>query len=127
MTRRLLLAFLALVFPSVLLAHDHASPHGGRSVDAGPYFVELVLESGQIKIFVYNDATEKPESMKAAKGTATVLLGQQREVAQLQPDQSEKDGNLLSGKLALTPASGMRIVVQLQVPGQQSIVARFAQ
>ncbi|MBI1774043.1 MAG: hypothetical protein HYR63_01725 [Proteobacteria bacterium] len=126
MTRRSLLAFLAFLLPTTLLAHEHAGPHGGQAVDAGPYFVEFLAQNGQIMVFVYNDATEKPESMKAAKGTATVLLGQQREVAQLQPDPSEKDGHLLSGKIGLTPGPGMRVVVQLQIPGKPSIVARFA-
>jgi hypothetical protein len=126
MTLRALLALLAILLPATLVAHEGPGPHGGPRVDAGAYAVELVTDKGQLKIFVYSDATLKPESMKSAKGTATVLMGQQREVVALEPDAAEKDGNLLAGKMTLPPGKGMRIVVQLQIPGQPALVARFA-
>jgi hypothetical protein len=124
---RLILALAALLLPTALYAHTGTTgPHGGTTVDAGPYYFELITQADQLKIYVFNDATEKPESMKTARGTATVLLGQQREIDTLQPDASEPEGHLLTGKLGLAPGPGMRIVVQLQVPGQPSVVARFA-
>jgi hypothetical protein len=126
MTRRLLLAFLAVLFPAAAFAHDHDGPHGGPAVDAGPYFVEMIATDGQLKLFVYDDETAKPRDMKGVRGTATVLMGQQRETVQLQHDPSEKDGNLLSGKLTVKPGPGLRVVVQLQIPGQPSITARYA-
>ena len=126
MTRRLLFLLVALLLPIAAFAHAGAGPHGGTATDAGPYFVELMVADGQLKVYVYNDATEKPESMTTAKGTATILKGEQRETAPLQPDASEKDGHLLTGKLSIAPGPGMRVVVQLQIPGKQSIVARFA-
>jgi hypothetical protein len=126
MTLRALLVLLAILLPVTLSAHEGPGPHGGSRVDAGAYAVELVTDKGQIKIFVYSDATLKPESMKGAKGTATVLMGQQRETVALEPDAAEKDGNLLAGKMTLPPGKGMRIVVQLQIPGQPALVARFA-
>jgi hypothetical protein len=126
MTLRVLLAMLALLLPGALFAHEGPGPHGGQAVDAGPYFLELIAENDQLKVFVYVEATSKPENMKSAKATATVLVGQQREVVPLTPDAAEKDANLLAGKLTLAPAPGMRVVVQLQVPGQPTLVARFA-
>ena len=126
MTRRIVILLLAILFPTVLLAHDRPGPHGGPGVDAGPYFVELVANDGVAEIFVYMDDTMKPASMKGTKATATVLVGQQREVVQLQPDPDEKDGNPLAGKLTLKPGPGTRVVVQLQIPGQPSVSARFA-
>ena len=127
MTRRWLLTLFAVLVPGALVAHDGGvGPHGGPTSDAGPYFLELVTQPGALKIFVFNDATSKPEDVKAVRGTATVLLGQQREIVQLQFDAAEKDGNLLAGKLTLTPGAGLRVVVQLQIVGQPSLTARFA-
>jgi hypothetical protein len=126
MTLRALIAMLAILVPTALFAHEGPGPHGGQRVDAGPYDIELVTDQGQLKVFVYNHETEKPENIKAGKGTATVLLGQQRETVTLQPDAAEKDGNLLTGKLTVTPGPGLRVVVQLQIPGRPAIVARFA-
>jgi hypothetical protein len=126
MTRRLLLAFLMFLLPGAALGHEGNGPHGGPAVDAGPYFLELITKDGQIRVFVYNEADSKPADMKTVKGTATVLLGQQREIAQLQHDTSEAGGNLLSAKLGIAPGPGLRVVVQLQIPGQPSVVARFA-
>lgn len=126
MTLRVLLAIFAILLPSALFAHDGAGPRGGQAVHAGSYMIELVTEAGRLKVFVYNESTSKPENMKSAKATATVLAGQQREVVALTPDAAEKDANLLAGKLTLPPGKGMRVVVQLQVPGQPALVARFA-
>jgi hypothetical protein len=126
MALRALLILLAILVPAGLVAHEGPGPRGGARADAGAYLIELVTEQGQIKVFVYSDATTKPERVKDAKATATVLMGQQREVVTLAPDAAEKDGNLLSGKLAMPPGKGMRVVVQLQMPGQQAVVARFA-
>ncbi|MSP49521.1 MAG: hypothetical protein EXQ95_09365 [Alphaproteobacteria bacterium] len=126
MILRALLAIFAILLPATLLAHsDHPAKHGGKTANAGPYVLELVTGGGQLKVFVYNDKTEKPENITAAKGTATVLLGQQREVVQLQPDAAGKDGNLMTGNLTLAQGPGMRVVVQVQFPGKPTIVARF--
>jgi hypothetical protein len=123
---RVLVAVAAILFPTLLFAHSGTGPHGGVTTDAGAYLVEVVAAGGQLKVFLFNDKTEKPEPAKAAKGTATVLVGQQRETVALQPDDAAKDGNLLTGKLSLTPGPGARIVVQLQLPGQAAVVARFS-
>jgi hypothetical protein len=125
MVLRALLVVLVILLPAGLLAHEGPGPRGGARADAGPYLVELVAGQGQIKVFIYSDTTTRPESVKDAKATATVLVGQQREVVTLAPDAAEKDGNLLAGKLTLPAGKGTRVVVQLQMPGQPAVVARF--
>ena len=126
MIRRTLIAIIALLIPTALAAHSGAGPHGGQYADAGPYTIELIVQNDQIKVFVYNDKTEKPVNVKGAQATATCLLGQTKESVQLQPDPAEKEGNLLSGKMTLKSGPGMRVVVQLQMPGQPSQSARFS-
>ena len=126
MIRRTVIAMIALLIPATLAAHSGAGPHGGQSAHAGPYAIELVLQDDQVKVFVSDDKTEKPVNVKGAQATATCLLGQTKESVQLQPDPAEKEGNLLSGKMTLKSGPGMRVVVQLQMPGQPSQSARFS-
>ncbi|MSO94009.1 MAG: hypothetical protein EXQ86_11505 [Rhodospirillales bacterium] len=126
MIRRALFALLAVLIPTVLAAHSGTGPHGGKFADAGPYSVELIVQNDQIKVFVYDDKTEKPVNVKGAQATAVVLLGPTKESVRLQPDPAEKEGNLLSGKTTLKSGPGMRVIVQLQMPGQPSQSARFS-
>lgn len=123
---RALFVVLALLLPTTLWAHDAHPPHGGMAEDAGPYFIELVFKGDQIKAYLFDDATEKPASVKGAKATVTILHGQKKETVQLTIDGSEKAGNLFAGKSPVASAKGMKVVVQLQMPGKGPLLARFS-
>jgi hypothetical protein len=113
-----------MVAPVPALAHAGTGPHGGPVTDAGPYYVELILKDGQLRLFAFDDKSDAPVDAKSAHGTATILIGDKKETVELAPV-SGPDGNLLGGSLA-DAGPGTRIVVILRFPGQPSMIARFA-
>ncbi len=119
MIRRLFLAAaLTLALPAH--AHDAKPMHGGKVVDAGGHHLELVAKDGTLTLHV-RDAADKPEAVKDAKATATVLSGGKQEVVTLTPGATS-----LSGKGTLPIAKGTRVVVSLTMPGHKAIQARFS-
>ena len=56
----------------------------------------------------------------------SVLAGQEKHTVTLQPGPPGTDDNVMVGQFAMNAASGLRIVVLIQLPGKPSIVARFA-
>ena len=111
------------VVPASALAHAGTGPHGGPVTDAGPYYVELILKDGQLRLFAFDDKSDAPVSAKSAHGTATVLIGDKKQTVELEPV-SGPDDNLLGGSLAAA-GPGARIVIILRFPGQPSMIARF--
>ncbi len=130
MTRRFALLHAVMILcwfmvaPVSALAHGGTGPHGGPVTDAGPYYVELILKDGQLRLFAFDDKSDAPVSAKSARGTATILIGDKKETVELEPV-SGPDDNLLGGAFAAA-GPGTRIVVILRFPGQPSIIARFA-
>jgi hypothetical protein len=114
-----------LLAAPVARAADRAlGPHGGPMADTEPYNVELVLANGDIHVFAFDDKTRAPVSATTAHGTATVLIGDQKQTVELAPGPA--DDNLLAGHIAGAADGRVRIVVVLHFLGQPSIVARFA-
>ena len=113
-----------LVCPLPALAHAGTGPHGGPVTDAGPYYVELIVKDGQLRLFAFDDKTDAPVSAKDAHATATVLIGDKKDTVELAPA-GGADDNLLSGPLA-EAGPGTRIVVIFRYPGKPTIIARFA-
>ena len=109
--------------PGVLFAHTGLGPHGGTTTDAGPYFAELVAKGKDFQVYVYDDASGNPVATAGAKGSATVLVGEQKETVTLQPGPGNV--NLMVGSVSFSIGAGARIVVQLQLSGQAPVVARF--
>lgn len=126
MLRWIIVACLALLSPAAAFAHSGQGPHGGPLADAGPYYVELVVEGAALRIFVFDERNDKPVGTKEAKATATLLVGQDKETVTLEPAAADAGGNSLAGQTAKSVGAGSRVVVLIQFPGKPSIIARFA-
>lgn len=113
------------ISPVPALAHAGTGPHGGPVTDAGPYYVELLVKDGQLRLFAFDDKSDAPVSAKNAHGTATVLIGDKKDTVELAPAGAGQDDNLLTGPLAAA-GPDTRIVIILHYPGQPSIIARFS-
>jgi hypothetical protein len=113
-----------LAAPVARAADPALGPHGGPLADTQPYNLELVIADGEIRIFAFDDKTRAPVSATTAKGTATVLIGDQKQTVELAP--AAADDNLLTGQVAGAVDGRVRVVVVLHFLGQPSIVARFA-
>ena len=68
-----------LAAPVARAADPALGPHGGPMADTEPYNVELVLANGDIHVFAFDDKTRAPVSATTAHGTATVLIGDQKQ------------------------------------------------
>jgi len=123
---RMFAACLVLVWPGVASAHQGTGPHGGPVSDAGPYYIELIAQENQLRVFVFDDKTDGPVQTGAASATATVLAGEEKLTVTLRPGPPGTDDNLMVGQLAKNAETGMRIVVLIQFPDKPSLVARFA-
>src|SRR5690348_1897754 len=74
MTRKMLAtaAFLIAALPAT--AHEVSKgPNGGRVVEAGPYHVELVVETKAVAVYV-SDAKEKPVPAAGFKGLVILTV-----------------------------------------------------
>ena len=121
--RRILVLVGMLVFAAAATAHEGKGPHGGPVGDAGKFYVELVTTADKLQVFVFDDASGNPVSVKGAKGTAILLVGEQKETVSLAPADGE---NELAGKSNVPAAAGTRVVVMIQLADQPSIVGRIA-
>ena len=126
MYRSIVFASLFCLVSALASAHEGKGPHGGPLADAGPYYVELVVGGGELRIFVFDDKTAKPVGTAGAKGTAVVLAGQKEDKVTLQPSAGAAAGGEMEGKAPAAVGPGTRIVVLVQMPGKPSVVARFA-
>lgn len=117
------LAVVVLSCATMAVAHEGKGPHGGPVADAGKFYVELVTDGDKLQIYVFDDASSSPVSTKGAKGSAIILVGEQKETVTLAP---EGDDNELTGKAATPAAAGSRVVLLIQLADQPSIVGRLA-
>jgi hypothetical protein len=116
------LALGALSFAVSVAAHAGKGPHGGPVADAGKYYVEVVTADNKLQVYIFDDASGDPVSVKGAQGTAIMLVGEQKETVQLAPADGE---NELAGKPATPAGAGARVVILIQLAGQPSIVGRL--
>ena len=123
---RMMAACLVLVWSAIASAHQGAGPHGGPVSDAGPYYIELIAQEDQLRVFVFDDKTDGPVQTGAASATATVLAGDEKQTVTLRPGPPGADDNVMVGQLPKNAETGMRIVVLIQFPDRPSLVARFA-
>ena len=94
--------------------------HGGQVVAAGHYHLELVAKDGELTLYVRGE-DDKPESVKGAVASATVLAAGKQVTVKLEP----QDGNVMKGKGTFVVAKGMRVVVSLTLPEHKPVTARF--
>lgn len=94
--------------------------HGGQVVAAGHDHLELVAKDGELTLYVRGE-DDKPESVKGAVASATVLAAGKQETVKLEP----QGDNVLKGKGTFVVAKGMRVVVSLTRPEHKPVTALF--
>lgn len=126
MIRAIILAAAVAMAAPAALAHGTASEkshHGGQVVVAKgehDHHLELVVKDGEITLYV-RDEDDKPDTVKGATASATVLAGGKQETIRLLP----QEGNVLKGKSTFAAAKGMKVVVSLTLPDHKPVTARF--
>ncbi len=120
MTRKMLAtaAFLIAALPAT--AHEISKgPNGGRVVEAGPYHVELVVETKAVMVYV-SDAKEKPIPAAGFKGLAILTIGGKAQRIELTPAD-----NRLAGASPVAVPADVNGVVQLTGPDGKTAQGRY--
>lgn len=119
---------LLFVLATTAHAHDNSyfdnnpSPHGGQVRMAGPYHLELTLDSNALNIYVM-DHTNQPQASSMLEADAVVLDSNGQTRLQLAPGRD----NLLEGKLGENFSLSEETLVMLTVttPDGKRYRARF--
>lgn len=126
MNRRNLIITGLLAMPGAALAqghsHNHApGPNGGTIGEVGNRHVELVVQAGELRIYVL-DEQDRPTSARGATGSAVVQAAGRQQTLRLE---AGADDAFLVGRGDI-PARGLRVVATLTLPGQPQRSVRFA-
>jgi hypothetical protein len=97
--------------------------HGGQSLAAGPYHLELVAKDGELKLYV-TDHSDKAVSTDGARAKATIQHGFEK--ANIQVELEPSGDNTLKGTGAFTIQTDTEIIVFLKLPEQEAYAARFS-
>jgi hypothetical protein len=123
------LALCAMLLGTVpVQAHSskHSDPvkalHGGQSLSAGPYHLELVAKDGELLLYV-TDHSDKAIPSDGAKAKATIQQGFEK--ANIQVELEPSGDNTLKGIGAFTINPDTGIIVFLRLPEQEAYAARF--
>ncbi|HMS86111.1 MAG TPA: hypothetical protein PKD12_20925 [Nitrospira sp.] len=104
----------------------HAEPvkslHGGQSLAAGPYHLELVAKDGDLLLYV-TDHSDKPIPTEGAKAKATIQQGFENATTQVELIPTGENQLKGTGTFTLNPETG--IIVFLKLPGRDAHAARF--
>ncbi|TKB93099.1 MAG: hypothetical protein E8D40_03010 [Nitrospira sp.] len=104
----------------------HAEPvkalHGGQSLAAGPYHLELVATDGELLLYL-TDHSDKGIPSDGAKAKATIQHGFEKATIQVELEPSGDNQLKGSGTFTIHPDTG--ILVFLRLPEQQAYAARF--
>ena len=121
-----LCATLLVAVPVGAHSAKHAAPvkalHGGQSLAAGPYHLELVAKDGELILYVA-DHSDKAIPCDGAKGRATIQQGYEK--AKIQVELEPSGDNTLKGTGAFTVNPNTGIMVFLKLPDQDAYAARF--
>lgn len=96
--------------------------HGGQSLSAGPYHLELVAKDGELLLYV-TDHSDKAIPTDGAKAKATIQHGYEK--AKIQVELEPSGENTLKGTGAFTINPDTGIIVFLRLPEQEAYAARF--
>ncbi|MBS7789436.1 hypothetical protein KTR66_05490 [Roseococcus sp. SDR] len=128
MNRRTLIITGLLALPGAALAqgqphaHTHApGPNGGTIGEVGTRHVELVVQAGELRIYVL-DEQDRPTSARGATGSVVVQAQGRQQTVRLEPGAGDA---YLVGRGDI-PARGLRVVATLTLPGQPQRSVRFA-
>ena len=104
----------------------HAEPvkalHGGQSLAAGPYHLELVAKDGELLLYVA-DHSDKAIPCDRAKARATIQQGFEKAKTQVELEPSGDNTLKGTGTFTINPDTG--IMVFLKLPDQDAYAARF--
>ena len=121
-----LCATLLGVVPAGAHSAKHSEPvkalHGGQSLAAGPYHLELVAKNGELLLYVM-DHSDKAIPSDGAKAKATIQQGFEK--ATIQVELEPCGDNQLKGNGAFTINPDTGILVFLRLPEQEAYAARF--
>ena len=96
--------------------------HGGQSLAAGPYHLELVAKDGELLLYV-SDHSDKGIPSDGAKAKATIQHGFEKATIQVELEPSGDNQLKGNGTFTISPDTG--ILVFLRIPEQQAYAARF--
>ncbi|MBM4125921.1 MAG: hypothetical protein FJ247_01035 [Nitrospira sp.] len=121
-----LCATLLVAVPVGAHSKKHAEPvkafHGGQSLAAGPYHLELVAKDGELVLYV-SDHSDKAIPSDGARAKATIQQGFEK--ATLQVELAPSGDNTLKGTATFTLTPNTGIMVFLKLPDQDAYSARF--
>jgi hypothetical protein len=125
MNRRNLILAALLATPGAALAqghsHSHApGPNGGAIGEVGSRHVELVVQAGELRIYVLDDQ-DRPTSARGATGSVVVQAQGRQQTVRLEAGPEDA---FLVGRGDI-PARGLRVVATLTLPGQPQRSVRF--
>ncbi|MGC4096659.1 MAG: hypothetical protein QM706_06045 [Nitrospira sp.] len=96
--------------------------HGGQSLSAGPYHLELVAKDGELTLYVA-DHSDKAIPSDGAKAKATIQHEFEKANIQVELEPSGENTLTGTGSFTITPETG--IIVFLRLPEQEAYAARF--
>jgi hypothetical protein len=121
-----LCAMLLVAVPVGAHSAKHAEPvkalHGGQSLAAGPYHLELVAKDGELILYVA-DHSDKAIPSDGARAKATIQQGFEK--ARFQVELAPSGENTLKGTGTFTINPDTGIMVFLKLPDQDAYSARF--
>ena len=121
-----LCATLLVAVPVGAHSAKHSEPvkalHGGQSLAAGPYHLELVAKDGELLLYV-SDHSDKAIPTAGARAKATIQHGYERSKIQVEMEPSGE--NMLKGTGDFTISHDTGIIVFLKLPDQDAYSARF--
>jgi hypothetical protein len=118
-----------LVWSMPVGAHTakHSDPvkalHGGQSLTAGPYHLELVAKDGELVLYV-TDHADKAIPTDGARAKATIQQGYEKTRIQVELEPSGENTLKGTGSFTINPDTG--IMVFLKLPEQEAYAARFS-
>jgi len=117
---------LLMAVPVGAHSKKHAEPvkafHGGQSLAAGPYHLELVAKDGELILYVA-DHSDKAIPTAGAKAKATIQHGYEKANIQVEMEPSGEHMLKGTGSFTINPDTG--IIVFLKLPEQDAYAARF--
>lgn len=113
--------------PDAAFAHSEedmakmVGDHGGSVRASGNYHVELVVKDGQVRVWL-TDHGNVAQATDKASGAATVTIGEKRINVPLKP----ASRNEMSGSNPDIKHGAMRVLINVTLPGEDPLQARFA-
>lgn len=96
--------------------------HGGMLRAAGQYHLELLVEEGQLRVWI-TDHANNPQTTRGAQGRAMVASRDRRLSVLLTPD----GDNALAGRHPeLRDGEDLRVALTVSMQGEAAVQARFS-